>query len=810
MVFYQTAVANHTLSGQVVSQTLGTPLKDVQIYNQTSHFLTVTDSNGYFEFKKLPKNTYEIILSALGYETIKQTIYIQQDTFITFKMMIFSQELPQVVINEKKEKYFSLRRLNPVEKTAIYAGKKTEVIVIDQLIGNTASNNARQIYSQIAGLNIYESTDAGLQLNIGGRGLDPSRTANFNTRQNDYDISADVLGYPESYYTPPVDALSEIQIIRGAASLQYGTQFGGLINFKMKKPSNKKIKIISRHSYGSFDLINSFNSISGTKKKFSFYCYYNFKKGNGFRPNTKFHSSNLYGNFQYSINEQSKLSFDITHLNYLAQQPGGLTDTQFNKDPSFSNRSRNWFQVNWNLYALNFSHKFSEKSEFSIILFALQAKRYAIGFRSISEKFNINPISQVDEQRADDTYLFNRNLIKGKFKNGGAEIRWINKYQINKKNAVLLIGSKMYKSRNTSQQGQGNSKTNADFSFHSSTLDSDFVFPNTNFSLFTENIFFVSKKLSITPGVRFEYIQTKSLGTYRYVATDLANNIIFENTIPSNQIFTRSLTLFGIGFSYHVNNYTEGYANASQNYRSVTFNDIRTTSPSFVIDPNITDENGYTFDIGLRGKKNNNISYDLSTFGLLYNNRIGIIVDNRAKSVRKNIGTAFIYGLECFIDMNFYKIFFPENTKYKINGFINLSITHSQYIQTEENNVLGNEVELIPLINLKTGMSFGYNNFMGSILYTYLTKQFTDAENSPIAQNGDRLNGIIGIVPAYNVVDLSLSYSLKNWTIETGINNLLNNSYFTRRATGYPGPGIIPSEPRTFYITLQFLLQSIQ
>ena len=28
----------------------------------------------------------------------------------------------------------------------------------------------------------------GLQLNIGGRGLDPNRTSNFNTRQNGYDI----------------------------------------------------------------------------------------------------------------------------------------------------------------------------------------------------------------------------------------------------------------------------------------------------------------------------------------------------------------------------------------------------------------------------------------------------------------------------------------------------------------------------------------------------------------------------------------------------------------------------------------------
>jgi predicted secreted protein with PEFG-CTERM motif len=97
-------------------------------------------------------------------------------------------------------------------------------------MANLASNNARQIYNQIPGLNIYQNDDAGLQLNVGGRGLDPNRTSNFNTRQNGYDISADALGYPESYYTPPAEGLEEIQILRGASSLQYGTQFGGMMS----------------------------------------------------------------------------------------------------------------------------------------------------------------------------------------------------------------------------------------------------------------------------------------------------------------------------------------------------------------------------------------------------------------------------------------------------------------------------------------------------------------------------------------------------------------------------------------------------
>ena len=44
---------------------------------------------------------------------------------------------------------------------------------------------------------------------------------------------------------------------------------------------------------------------------------------------------------------------------------------------------------------------------------------------------------------------------------------------------------------------------------------------------------------------------------------------------------------------------------------------------------------------------------------------------------------------------------------------------------------------------------------------------------------------------------------LNKFKFESGINNIFNETYFTRRATGYPGPGIIPSPPRNIYSTIQ-------
>jgi len=303
------------------------PLFGVQVYTKTGKFIGYTNENGLVSLSDLePNKSYHFIFFDYNYKKYETEITLNTKTRFIIEMIPLGETLSEVVLSVKKKQAFGLTALKPVEGTHIYAGKKSEVILLDQDLANKATNNARQVYAKVAGLNIYESGDGGLQLSIGGRGLDPNRTANFNTRQNDYDISADVLGYPESYYTPPTEALEQIQVIRGAASLQYGTQFGGLINFKFKKPSEKSLEFITRNTLGAFGLYTNFTSLSGTSDKLSYSVFYNGKKGDGFRPNSEFNSDNTYGFLQYTFNDKTSISAETTYFSYLAQQAGGLSD----------------------------------------------------------------------------------------------------------------------------------------------------------------------------------------------------------------------------------------------------------------------------------------------------------------------------------------------------------------------------------------------------------------------------------------------------------------------------------------------------
>lgn len=796
------------ITGRVTDAATGAPLPETEVFDRSSEKVALTNAEGYFELKNLAPGKHALVVYSFRYAAFRLTVDLRSDTSLQVALQPLSETLSEVEVLAKREELFRMSRLREVEGTAIYAGKKSEVVLLENTVGNLAANNARQVYAQVVGLNIYENNDAGLQLNIGGRGLDPNRTSNFNVRQNGYDISADVLGYPESYYTPTAEGLREIQVVRGAASLQYGTQFGGMLNFKMKQPvKNKPFEFQSRNTAGSFGLFTSFNSVSGTVGKFSYYTYFNYREGKGWRPNSAFNARNFYSHLAYDFNEATELAFEYTLLNYLAQQPGGLTDSQFKHRPRYSNRARNWFQVDWQLYALKLKHKISPKSDFSLNLFGLNAERNALGFRGNPANRNSNPITEPDEQDAQGNYINPRDFIKNEFNNWGAEARYLTRYKLAGRNSVFLVGTKYYQAANTSRQGPGSTGLGPDFTFANNRFpdyanQSAFDFPNVNGALFSENIFYLSDKFTLTPGIRLEYIKTGSQGQYQQVNFDNAGNPIFRDTLSDNRQLVRGFVLFGLGAAYRKSSNLEYYANFSQNYRSVTFSDIRTVNPTFVIDPEISDEKGFTADAGLRGKWQDQLSYDISAFSLLYDNRIGIILNNRAQRVRKNIGTALIYGLELFGDWNVLKTTALPAKDYRLTAFANVAYTRSVYLSSQENNVTGNRVEFIPELNLKTGINAGYKNVLLSLQYTYLSQQFTDVENSGVPGQGDLRQGIIGPIPAYGVMDISASYSYKNLSLEAGCNNVLNEIYFTRRATGYPGPGIIPSNPRSFYVTL--------
>lgn len=767
-----------------------------QVVLDSAAFSATTDGEGRYEISNIPYGNYRLNAAASGMATLSQELEINSPfANIDFTMRPATIELPGYTLTDEKEETLGITRMRSIENFGIYAGKKNEVIVPDDLDLNAATNNARQLYAKIVGLNIWESDQAGLQLGIGGRGLNPNRTSNFNTRQNGYDISADALGYPESYYTPPAEALQQIEILRGAASLQYGTQFGGMLNFRFKEgPRDRKFSFVTRQSAGSWGFFNTFNSIGGTiaKDKLNYYAYYQFKRGDGYRPNSGFDYQNAYASVDYQITPKLNINVDLTKMVYEAQQPGGLTDKLFSDDPRQSVRSRNWFSVDWNLAAITATYDLNATTQLNWRNFALQADRSSVG--------NLERINVFDDGA-------NRTLISGDFQNFGSELRLIKRYKIGKTDQVLLIGGRAYDGRSNAKQGDGTNGSGPDFEFLNpgNVEGSDYDFKNINYAFFAENIFYFSPKFTITPGIRAEYIATFSDGYYKQRVLDGAGNLIAETRIDEDDERKRSFVLAGVGMSYKMNSNVEFYGNISQNYRAINFTDLRVTNPNFIVDPNIQDESGYTADAGIRGNWNKLFNYELTGFYLAYRDKIGqvlradeppLFIDYRYRS---NISDARIFGVEAFGELLISQLVGWKPGR-KLSVFVNTSLIDARYINSDDSSVRDKEIEMAPPFLFRTGLTYSAKRFSATLQGAYTASHFTDATNAELTSTA-----VEGIIPSYKVVDLSLAYTIKRFTIEANVNNLLDEAYFTRRAESYPGPGIIPSDGRGFYFTVQYV-----
>lgn len=781
-------------SGKIVDEQMQ-PIPSAWVRSLRSGNQVRANVDGIFQITLTLPDT--LMIGYPGFDTLLFTV--KQIEFLQIQLKEQTTELVEMEAMAKRLAAFDVGYLPPIKGVQIYSGTNA-VIELDQLSGAKSTANPREMFAKIPGLNIWENDGAGIQMGIGGRGLSPNRTANFNTRQNGYDISADALGYPESYYTPPMEALKSIEIIRGSAALQFGTQFGGLLNFILRDPpSSTMLEVTSRQTAGNFGYFGTFNRLAGTKNRFFYQVYHQYKRGKGFRVNSEYGQHQAFAQFGYHLTSKAKISLECTHMQYLAQQAGGLTDVQFEQDPQQSFRDRNWFQVKWNLLALQYDYEWSSNTLFNVRAFGMNSTRETLGF--------LGKVTQQDPGGA-------REMLFGQFKNGGTEARLLHKYhwpRQEKKSSTpsaFLLGARYYRGISTALQGLSTDGDSPIFQYQNpdDLEGSHFTYPSENVAVFADNLFAITPRLNANGGVRIEYISTSSSGYYKqYVIQPVNNDTLQIRRLTDSNSIQRVVPLFGGGLSYKWPNRTTLYTNFTQNYRAINFTDIRVTNPNIVIDSAIRDEYGYTAELGFRGLRGKTFLYDLAAFYVFYGDKIGLAPKpGTIQKIRTNIGDAVHWGIETFMELDVVALF-NDSSKFRLALFTNIATINAYYVRSEEKAYENKQVEYVSPIIARSGLKFSSQKWSIQFQASYNSPQYADATNA-IVPSGD---AVIGLVPAYTVMDCSAHYAFsKKFRLEAGVNNLTNTRYFTRRATGYPGPGILPSDGRFFYLTAQVQLRT--
>ena len=147
--------------------------------------------------------------------------------------------------------------------------------------------------------------------------------------------------------------------------------------------------------------------------------------------------------------------------------------------------------------------------------------------------------------------------------------------------------------------------------------------------------------------------------------------------------------------------------------------------------------------------------------------------------------------------------------KWKMPVYVSFAFNHARYNDFKfttvrngvitEGNLKGHHIENAPASILRAGWGLEHKKFQLNLQFSRVSSFYTDAQNTETAS----ANAQTGKISGYSVWDLNNSIPVyKQIIVRFSINNILNKTYATRRAGGYPGPGILPADGRNFMIAL--------
>ena len=791
------AQENASVSGYIFNKS-NESLPYANVVLEGTQIAATANESGQFILKNIPAGKYKIWISMLGYEKLSKEIMLKAGENFTMNIYLKSEmgQLKTIVIEAERDQQF-MERMPEIQGTNIFSGKKTEVISMDKTNANTAQNSTRQIFSKVPGISTWELDGAGVQVSISSRGLNPHRSWEFNVNQNGFNINSDLFGYPEAHYNPPMEAVQKIEIARGSAALQYGPQFGGMLNYVIKSPDTSKvIGVESQQTSGSFGLFNTFNALGGRKGKWTYYAYFNYRGSNGWRPSSRYDFFATHAALHYQLSKKIKLGIEFSRMNYVIQFGVGLSDNQFNQNPRQSLRNRNYFNPDIMLPAFFMDADINEKTKLSLKLYALSGQRNSVQFISSDpkkplQKDSINPLT--------GTYK-SRQVDRDYYLSLTSDLRLSRKWMAFNKAQFFSAGMK-YSYSNTlrQQRGKGTTGTDFDLSLIDPQYGIDLDFITVNQGIYIENLFQIADRWSVTPGIRFDHIESSMRG-------DLNSFSLLQKAYDAK----RNQLTVGLGSEFKLHKQISAYANYSNAYRPILYADLIPTASTAVVDPNLKDAKGYNVDIGIRGKLTKAIQFDISVFALYYGNRIGnLLLSNTAGTsylYRTNIGNALTKGLESFIE--FHPLNYMQRShSLDISVFNSLSINNAKYvdgslsISGKNIDLTNKKVEDVPEYISRSGLSIGNKTFGISLLYSLVGMSYSDANNTVIST----ADGMVGTVPTYQLFDANILYHFqKKYNVKAGVNNIADSHYFTRRSTGYPGPGIITGDGRSYFISFGF------
>lgn len=676
--------------------------------------------------------------------------------------------------------------LPPVQGTRIYSGKKTSVIDLDEFPRIT-NNNYRQALAKTPGLYLSEETTP--LLSIGYRGLDPGRVQFTQVLKDGIPIHADQFGYPEAYYTPPLDTVDRLEFLRGGAALLYGPQPGGALNFITHLPrTDRPFSFGTTNTFGSDNYYANFTYVDGTSGRLGYYGYYNHRESEGFREaNSGFMLDAAHLKLVLDANTSSRWILTLEAYEEEHGEPGGLTlvsgpgAVNYNTNRDGTSRFNDVFELERSFASLAWEKDFSEATRLIVTGWGGYYSRFSS--RQRGGGFGTLPTGP----QADSTTVEHQ-----KFYTAGLEARLRHDYELWGGKHTIAGGFQAYHTDSPREDRRGMTVTDHGGMLRNDSDRSIFYLP-----LFLENRFHFGR-LSIVPGIRIENI-------WQGVKENLNLDKTAAGTPLADGDNHELVPLFGLGLAYEVAHKTELYGNVSQSYRPKIFTQAVPTGGTADVPEDLEESKAVQYELGFRGTPRDWVTWDVSAFLLDFDDQIGTIALPGGRSTLANVGGARHYGVELAAELDLIGLFDsgsltprPALTKESepaprqkslgervgsLSLYANATILDAEFVSGP---LKGKTPRFAPDHLVRAGVIYRLRERCKlAFLGTFAGESFADDANTQ-----ERF------IPAYTVWDLTAEVKIyKEISINAGINNLFDEDYYARIAN----TGIDPAAGRNYY-----------
>lgn len=644
-------------------------------------------------------------------------------------------------------------------------------IITATSIKNSKPISGNEMFKKVTGINVVDEEGAGLRANIGMRGLDPDRSRNVLMMEDGVPIALAPYGEPEMYYTPAIDRMKSIEVLKGSGSILYGPQtVGGVINYITNDPPLDPTFALSLRG-GDGNYFTGQAGYGTTVDNVGFQLGILHKQADKLGI-TRFDINDLTAKIGFQISEKSRIGIKLAYYDENSNSTYvGLTQNMYNNEEYFTIIAPN-DELDIRRYSANLTHDyfFSDNAFLRTTVYGYTTTR-----NWLRQDFSRTSIASGTGVVWGDTsvtrgaiYMRNSTANRDRqFEVAGIEPRVHFSYSIGNIRNELDGGIRFHYERAFEQRIDGQS---ADAK--SGNLREDEIRTGYAQSLFAQNRFFLSRDLTIIPGLRLEnFIYERDIFRINYSDTSITNNDNIFALVP------------GFGINYNFEDSYSVFAGVHRGYAPPRIKDAITNDGQAL---NLDAELSWNYELGVRANLTSFLNFELTGFLMDFSNQIiPVSVSSGGTGTGLvNGGETMHLGVEGGVSFELHKIF---RTNYQLSlsaysTYVNSTYSGDRFITISNQtvNINGNELPYAPdftftgALELDTQFGLGFD-----LSATYVGEQFTDElntiETSPSGETGE--------MPSFITMDLTASYFISdiNSSIYFSVKNLFDERYIASR-----------------------------